>query len=71
MRPFASSTAFRSKWGGFRVTYYDADRNPIVSLWGEYPVALNRKAMHLLEAQPGPVDSVLQSALWRGKKAKA
>lgn len=71
MIPFASSTAFRSRWGGYRVTYYDAERNPLVSLCGECRTALNSKAMHLLEAKPVPVDSILQSTMWWGKQARA
>lgn len=70
MKPFVSSTTFRSKWGGFRVTYFDADRNPLVSLW-DASAAPHMKARHYIEAEPVDVDPIIQAALWRGKKARA
>lgn len=71
MRPFTSSITFKSTLCGWRVTYFDEDRNPLVSLCGESPAELNRKAQRLLSAMPEPIDAVLQATLWHGKRAYA
>lgn len=71
MRAFVSSTAFQSRWGGYRVTYFDADRNPLVSLWGESSASIRSEAQRLLEATFEPIDAILQAAMWRGKVVTA
>lgn len=42
-RPFVSSICIKSG-AGWRVTYYDKDHEPVVSLWGVEPLLLNREA---------------------------
>lgn len=69
-RPFSSSHCIRSGTG-WRVTYMDASREPLVSLWGEEPLLLNRKAQALLSATHEPIDAILQATLWHGRRATA
>lgn len=70
-RQFLSSHSIPSRIGGWRVTYLDGNREPLLSLWGTEPLLLNRKAQRLLEATPEPIDATLQATMWHGKRAYA
>jgi hypothetical protein len=71
MRAFTSSIAFKCTLGGYRVTYCDAARNPVVSIWGEYPASVRSVADRLMSATPEPIDAILEATMWHGKRATA
>lgn len=69
--PLLASTLLHSTLGGWRLTCYGPDREPLVSLWGEQPMQLHREADRLLEVQPKPADGVLAVTYWRTRRAAA
>lgn len=63
-----------SMLGGLRVTLFDDNEQPVVSLWTESTRHFARtfdEATRLKNATPEPIDAILQAIQWHGKAATA